>query len=117
MTTESLVLSKLSKVIQFSYRHCLLHQQKKGKKRAVVHTLCHCTCVPSRSVVPNSCDPTDCSPPDSSIYGTLQARILEWITMHLQGIFTTQGWNLHLIHLTALAGGFFTTSATWEAHL
>ena len=37
--------------------------------------------------------------------------------MLLQGIFPTQGWNLHLIHLTALAGGFFTTSATWEAHL
>ena len=24
------------------------------------------------------CDPTDCSPPGSSIHGILQARILEW---------------------------------------
>ena len=33
----------------------------------------------------------------------------------LQGIFPTQGWNLRL-QSVALAGGFFTTSATWEAH-
>jgi len=25
------------------------------------------------------CDPTDCSPPDSSVPGILQARILEWL--------------------------------------
>ena len=31
----------------------------------------------------------------------------------LQGIFPTQGLNLHL--LPVLAGGFFTTSTTWEA--
>ena len=33
----------------------------------------------------------------------------------LQGIFPTQGLNPHLWSLTALAGGFFTTSTTWEA--
>ena len=33
----------------------------------------------------------------------------------LQGIFPTQGSNLCLLCLPALAGGFFTTSATWEA--
>ena len=25
------------------------------------------------------CDPTDCSPPDSSVHGILQARVLEWL--------------------------------------
>ena len=38
--------------------------------------------VKSESEVAQSCptlsDPTDCSPPGSSIYGTLQARVLEW---------------------------------------
>ena len=33
----------------------------------------------------------------------------------LQGIFLTQGSNTCLLHLPALAGGFFTTSATCEA--
>ena len=27
------------------------------------------------------CDPTDYSPPCSSVHGILQARILEWVTM------------------------------------
>ena len=27
----------------------------------------------------NLCDPTDCSPPGSSVHGILQARILEWV--------------------------------------
>ena len=33
----------------------------------------------SRLVVFDSCDPVDCSPPDSSVYEILQARILEWV--------------------------------------
>ena len=33
----------------------------------------------------------------------------------LQGIFPTQGSNVDLLHLPALAGRFFTTGATWEA--
>ena len=27
------------------------------------------------------CNPMDCSPPGSSVYGILQARILEWFAM------------------------------------
>ena len=30
---------------------------------------------------PTLCDPTDCSPPDSSVHGILQARILERVAM------------------------------------
>ena len=33
------------------------------------------------SVVSNSCDPMDCSPPGYSVHGTLQARILEWVAI------------------------------------
>ena len=33
----------------------------------------------------------------------------------LQGIFPTQGLNLHLLRLPALTGRFFTSSAIWEA--
>ena len=41
---------------------------------------CNVMCV-SHSVVSDSCDPMDCSPPDSSVHGILQARILEWIAI------------------------------------
>ena len=30
---------------------------------------------------PTLCDPVDCSPPGSSVHGTLQARILEWVAV------------------------------------
>ena len=36
---------------------------------------------------------------------------------HFQGIFLTQGSNPGFLHLLALAGGFFTTSASWEAQI
>ena len=30
---------------------------------------------------PTLCNPMDCSPPDSSVHGILQARILEWVAI------------------------------------
>ena len=54
-------------------------------------------CVLSCSVMSDSCNPTDCSPPGSSVHGTLQARILEWVGI-LLGIFPTQGPNMGLPH-------------------
>ena len=35
----------------------------------------------SHSVMSDSCDPIDCSPPGSSVYGILQPRILEWVAI------------------------------------
>ena len=32
------------------------------------------------SVMFDSCDPMDCSPPSFSVHGILQARILEWVS-------------------------------------
>ena len=40
----------------------------------------------SRSVVSDSLDLMDCSPPGSSVHGILQARILEWIAISLPRI-------------------------------
>ena len=39
----------------------------------------------------------DCSLPRSSVHGIIQAKILKWVAL-LQGIFLTQGSNLHLLH-------------------
>ena len=35
----------------------------------------------SRSVISDSRDAVDCSPPGSSVHGILQARILEWVVI------------------------------------
>ena len=44
----------------------------------------------SRSAVSDS-DPMDCSPPDSSAHGILQARILEWVAFPFSRGFPNPG--------------------------
>ena len=57
----------------------------------------------------------DCCPPGSSVLGILQAKILEWVTMPLsRGSLQSRDQCVSL-RSPALAVGFFTTGATWEA--
>ena len=58
------------------------------------------------------CNPLDCSPPGSSVHGILQARILERVAMP-----SSRGSSPPRDPTQAprIAGGFFTTSAMWEA--
>ena len=45
------------------------------------------------------CDPIDYSPPGSSLHGTLQTRVLEWVAIPFSGgVFPTQGSNPGLMH-------------------
>ena len=48
-------------------------------------------------------DPTDCSPSGFSVHGIFQARVLEQVAISKRRLLGP-----------ALAGGFFTTSATWR---
>ena len=61
------------------------------------------------------CDPMDCSPPGSSVYGILQANILKWVPFPSPGDLLDPGIEPMSLRSPALAGRFFTTSATWEA--
>ena len=46
------------------------------------------------------CDPMDCSPPESSVHGILQARILEWVL-----IFSSKGssWPRDQTHISCIS--------------
>ena len=59
------------------------------------------------------CDPTDCSPPGSSVQGIFQARILEW-----PAISFWRGLSRPRIKSTspALAGRFFITEPPGKPH-
>ena len=58
-----------------------------------------CACSVAKSCL-TLCNPVDCSPPASSVCGIYQARILEWVAISSsRGIFLTQGWNPHFLHL------------------
>ena len=61
------------------------------------------------------CDPTDCSPPDSSVHGILQERILKWVAMPSSRGSSRPRDGTRVSCHSCIAGGLFTTSATWEA--
>ena len=81
----------------------------------------------SRSVMSDSSDPMDCSPPGSSIHGIFQARVLEWgaiafssvlvrrIQMKLKEIEEASIWNINrstsefLIYTKAFFPGTYPT--------
>ena len=74
-------------------------------------------CVHAKSLqsCPTLCGPVDCSLPGSFVHGILQTRILKWVAMPC-----SRGSSQPRIEPTSLispvlAGGVFTTSATWEA--
>ena len=57
----------------------------------------------------------DCSLPGSSVHGILQVRLLKCIAMSPPGDLPDPGIERASLRSPALAGGFFSTSATWEA--
>ena len=60
-------------------------------------------------------NPVDHNLPGSSVHGILQARILEWAAMPSPRDLSDPGIEPTSLAFPALAGGFFTTSMTWEA--
>ena len=69
-------------------------------------------CMPAQSC-PTACDPVDCSPPGSSVHGTSQARILEWVAISFS---EGSSWPRHWTPASFIAGRFFTIWAIREAH-
>ena len=59
----------------------------------------------------------DCSPPGPSVHGILQARTLEWVPCPPLRDILYPGIKTVSLRSPALAGGFFTTAATWKGHL
>ena len=55
------------------------------------------------------CDPTDCSPPGSSVRGNFQARILEWVAISFS---RRSSWPRDQTYDSCIAGRFFIIWAT-----
>ena len=64
---------------------------------------------------PTHCDPMDRSPPGSSGHGILQARYWSGVPRPPPGGLPDPRITPTSLMSPALAGGFFTTGATWEA--
>ena len=62
---------------------------------------------------PTLCNPSDCSPQSSSVYGILQARILEWVAIPFS---RGSSSPRDLTQVSCIAGGLFAIWANREAH-
>ena len=62
----------------------------------------------------SDCDPIDCSPPSSSVHGLLQAKYWSGLPCRSPGDLPNPGIKPASFMSPALAGGFFTTSVTWQ---
>ena len=63
------------------------------------YSLCPSCSLKVKVIVTQSWRPIDCHPTGSSVHGTLQARVLDWVAIpFLQGIFLTHGLNSDLSH-------------------
>ena len=74
----------------------------------VIQIIAVCVCTRCLQSCPTLCDPTDCSPPGSSVHGTIQARILE-LPFPPLGDLLGPGIELVSPVSPGLAGGFSTT--------
>ena len=66
---------------------------------------CVYVCVCVAQLCPILCNPMDCSLPDSSVHGILQARILEWVAVPFSRGSSQPRDQTQVSHI---AGGFFT---------
>ena len=93
----------IKRICCFIWNGNLYTKNKLSKVYVLVAQLC-----------PTLCDPMCCSPPDSSVHGVLQARILEWVAVPFsRGSYWPSGWTW----VSCIVGRFFTIWATKESHL
>ena len=64
---------------------------------------------------PTLCNPMDCSPLGSSVHGTLQARILEWVAIPSSRGSSPPRDQTRVSYLPCVGRQVFTTSTTWDA--
>ena len=72
-------------------------------------------CVKSLQLCLTLCDPTDHRLPGSFVHWLPQARIVEWVAISFPRDLPHPGMEPESLKSPALAGRFFTASATWEA--
>ena len=95
----------LSKVFVFILLVLLLFYQH--------FVLCHIS-EDCAQLCPTLCDPMDCNLPESSVYGILQASILEWVAISFS---RGSSWPRDWTGVSCIGRPILHHGATWEAQL
>ena len=66
---------------------------------------------------PTLCDPMDCSPPDSSVHGIFQARILEWVAISSSRVSSWPRDQTRISWVSCITDRFFTTEPWRSPHI
>ena len=76
-----------------------------------------CMCALSLQSCPTLCNPMDCSPSGSSVMGFSRQEYWSGFPCPPPGDLPNPGFEPAFLMSPALAGWFFTASATWEAQV
>ena len=104
----------------WQHRHATSFAVKRGKRKcehersASFGTLCHCSVATSCLTL---CDPVDCTLPGLCVHGIFQARILEQAATAYPKRSSQPKDQIRISCFSCIAGGFFTTGATWVASI
>ena len=97
--------------IAFSFDLLIVSKWQQLQVRQIGHYIGFvCVC----SVVSDSSQPRDCSPPGSSVRGIFQPTMLEQVAISYSWESSEPRIKPMSLASLALAGRFFTTSSTWE---
>ena len=75
---------------------------------------CMCVCVQAWLCL-ILCNPMDCSPPGSSVYGISQARILLWAAIYSSGGSSQSRYRTHISRISCISGQILYHWAPWKA--
>ena len=71
-----------------------------GKTSNILQSIWLCMCAKSLQSHSTLCNPTDCSPPGSSVHRILQVRMLEWVAMPSS---RGSSWRRDQIHVSNMS--------------
>ena len=102
--------------VVFTNKHCIakisqttcISGIRMHKYTSLILRKVDCVCSVTRSCS-TLCDPKNCSPPRSSVYGILQARILEWVAISFSRLSSQSRDQTRVSCVSCIARGFFTT--------
>ena len=99
----------ISQIIEKMWMNLLKRLRNLQKGLIKEHTIRHaCTPVKLLQLCPTLCNPTEWSPPGTSVHGILQARILEWVAMPSSRGSSRSRDRIHISYISHIGGGFFT---------